>query len=93
MKALDLIDSIFARPQGYVSRDVRRITGEQLAYLRDLIEKDPEAAKVRSGQNGSLVWMPAGCGQFVLTEDTSGGKKHTLARLGGVETEKTGSLF
>ena len=92
MKALDLIDSIFARPQGYVSRDVRRITGDQLSYLKDLIEQDPERAKVRAGQNGSLVWMPTGCGQFVLTEDHAG-KKHTLARLSGVETEKTLSLF
>ena len=80
MTALDLIESIFARPQDG-PRDISRITPEQLAYVRDLVMKDPQAARVCNGQGGSLVWSPKGMYRYVLTEDTNGGKRHTLARI------------
>lgn len=92
MTAHDLIDDILARPQRG-PRDVRHITPEQLSYLRGLILKDPEAAKVRNGQGGSLVWTPAGKHKYVLTEDPTGGKRHTLTRISHIEAEGMRSLF
>ncbi len=92
MTAQDLIGGIFARSQ-QGPQDVRRISADQLRYLRDLILKDPEAAKVHNGQGGSLVWTPAGKHRYVLTEDPGGGKRHTLMRFARMEAEGQGSLF
>jgi len=94
MTAHDLIDSIFSRPSwGRGASTVRHITAEQLKYLRDLIGADPESHRARAGGPGSLVWMPAGRYKYVLTEDPTGGTKHTLSRLGGIDTSETGRLF
>lgn len=93
MTAQDLIESIFSRPQGWVSGDVRRITPDQLKFLRDLIAADPERDQVHNGQGGSLVWSPAGHRKYVLTEDPNGGKRHTLTRLSCIEASTMGSLF
>ena len=91
--AYDLIDSIFSRPQTWAGANVRSVTLDQLNYLRGLIAKDPEAAKARNGQGGSLVWAPAGKHKYVLTEDRTGGKRHTLTRLSNIESLRMGSLF
>ena len=94
MTALDLIDSIFTRtgrPCGVPN--MRGISGEQLGYLRRLIERDPESAKVHAGNRGSLVWTPEGRDDYVLTEDPLGGDKHTLMRLPKIAAEQSGSLF
>lgn len=93
MIAHDLIESIFSR-SGWraAAPNVRSITPEQLKFLRDLIAKDPESHKARAGDRGSLVWMPSGPFKYVLTEDPTGGKKHTLARLSNIAAA-SGSLF
>ena len=93
MTTFDLIDSIFSRP-GWrgAAPNVRSITPEQLKFLRDLIQKDPESHKARTGDRGSLVWMPAGPHKYILTEDPTGGEKHTLTRLSNIAAA-SGSLF
>jgi hypothetical protein len=93
MTAFDLIDSIFARPASRgMDANIRRLTPEQLGYLRGLIERDAESAAVRPGAPGSLVWMPKGRHKYVITEDARGGK-HTLARLSSIEAGRSGRLF
>jgi hypothetical protein len=81
MIASDLVDSIFSRPQLGAPPEWRRITEDQLKLLRDLIQKDPESHKARAGAPGSLVWMPTGPRKYIVTEDLTGAKKHTLTRL------------
>ena len=94
MTAFDLIDSIFTHaPWGGADRNVRRVTGDQLRYLRDLIQKDPESSKARAGAPGSLVWMPSGPHKYVLTEDPTGGQKHTLTRLSNIAAQESRGLF
>jgi hypothetical protein len=93
MVARDLIESIFSRPAWRgTPGNVRRITRDQLVYLRNLIEADPEAEAVKRGAPGSLVWMPSGRYKFVLTEDLIG-DKHTLTKLSNIVASKTGMLF
>ena len=92
MIALDLIDSIFSRGGRGAEVNMRRITREQLVYLRDLIDADLQGAAVRRGANGSLVWMPKGRHKYVICEDPRG-EKHTLARISSIEAAGTGSLF
>jgi len=91
MIALDLIESIFSRPQ-HGPPGVRRITPEQLGYLHDLILKDAQRDKARSGMGRSLVWSPAGAHKYILTEDLVG-RKHTLTRLSRIDASEMGSLF
>jgi hypothetical protein len=92
MIAFDLIESIFAWSGRGAEGNVRRITREQLVYLRDLIDNDAQSAAVRRGANGSLVWMPRGRHKYVICEDPRG-EKHTLTRLSSIEAAGTGSLF
>jgi len=93
MTPFDLIDSIFSRaPWRGMSGNQRHITRDQLVYLRDLIDADPEAAKVKRGAPGSLVWMPSGRHKYILTEDLIG-EKHTLTRLSNIAASGMGSLF
>jgi hypothetical protein len=93
MTAFDLIDSIFSRPAWRgAPGNQRHVTRDQLVYLRNLIDADPEAAKVTRGAPGSLVWMPAGRHKYVLTEDLMG-DKHMLTRLSNIEASGMGSLF
>ena len=92
MTAFDLIDSIFSRHQDGVPGNMRRVSREQLNYLRDLIGADPEGAAVTKGTAGSVVWMPSGRNKYVLTEDLIG-KKHTLTRLSNIVASETGRLF
>jgi hypothetical protein len=93
MTASGLIESIFSRPpwRGQ-SNNLRHVTREQLIYLRNLIERDPERGAMREGSPGSLVWSPDGPHKFVLTEDLVG-DKHTLTRLRNIASSETGSLF
>jgi hypothetical protein len=91
MTAFDLIDSIFSRPQ-HGPGNARRITRDQLNYLRDLIGQDPESGKVRNGAPGSLVWTPSGRHKYVVTEDLAGAK-HTLTKLSNIEASGMGNLF
>lgn len=93
MTAFDLIDSIFSRPQTGIAGNMRRVTPAQLKYLRDLIGADPEGGHVRNGGPGSLVWMPSGRHKYVLTEDPTGGDKHTLTRLSNLIGTESGRLF
>jgi hypothetical protein len=92
MTAFDLIDSIFSRPAWGVAPNVRRISREQLVYLRGLIDRDAEAGKARKGAPGSLVWMPPGPHKYVLSEDL-GGDRHTLTRLSNIAASQEPSLF
>jgi len=93
MIALDLIASIFSRPSwGAVAPNVRRVTLEQLKYLRDLIAADPEAEKVDWGPAGAIIWTPGGQWRYVLTEDSEG-RWHTLARISNIAPGGTGILF
>jgi hypothetical protein len=93
MKALELIDDIFRRPQRGADANMRRITPEQLAYVRGLIERDAERNAVTRGAPGSLIWMPKKDRyKYVVTEDASG-KKHTLTRIANLETSECGRLF
>lgn len=92
MTAFDLIDSIFARVQGGMPGNMRRITPAQLIYLRNLIDADPEGGAVTRGSPGSLVWMPAGRTKYVLTEDLRG-NKHTLTKFANIVASDTGRLF
>ncbi len=92
MTACALIADIFSRVQPGVASNIRRITPRQLAYLRLLIDADPQAAAVTRGAPGSLVWTPAGHDKYILTEDLRG-TKHTLTRLSNAAVEGNGSLF
>lgn len=91
MTALELIDDIFSRPQSGVAGDVRRITRDQVKYLRDLIEKEAPAARIQSDAPGSLIWSPAGRHRYILTEDLRG-NRHTLARESKVSSADCGLL-
>lgn len=93
MTAFDLIDSIFARVQPSMPGNVRRITEAQLKYLRDLIDADPEGSQVKRGAPGSLVWSPSGRTKYVITEDPTGGEKHTLAKFSGFQPQPHRDLF
>lgn len=93
MTARELIDDIFGRAQLGMPANMRRITGDQVKFLRDLIREDPEGGAVTRGDLGSLVWMPGGTHKFVITEDPNGGKKHTLTKLSNLVASETGRLF
>lgn len=93
MKAFELIDSIFARPARGVEGNTRRISTAQLDYLIDLIGKDDEGGAVQRGRGKSLVWMPSGRDKYVLTEDSTGGEKHTISRLANIIPTGQGRLF
>lgn len=93
MTAYELIDSIFARVQPGMPGNERRITRRQLDWLRDLIGADPEGGAVRSGGPGSLVWMPSGRTKYIITEDPTGGDKHTLVKLANLTPSAEGRLF
>jgi hypothetical protein len=71
---------------------MRRITPDQLKYLRNLIGADPEGGAITRGAPGSLIWMPMGRHKYVITEDLAG-KKHTLTRLSNITASETGMLF
>jgi hypothetical protein len=92
MTALELIDDIFSRPQLAVAVDVRRITRDQVKYLRDLIELAGPAGRIQKGAPGSLIWSPEGLYRYVVTEDLRGGR-HTLARLSNAPSAECGLLF
>lgn len=92
MTAIELIDSIFSRPQRGVAGEVRRITDPQLKYLCDLVEGDKEKSAVRAGRGRSFVWSPEGAYQYVVTENIVS-EKHTLMRVLKVIPEDTADLF
>ena len=92
MTAFDLIDSIFSRVQGGMPSNVRRVTAQQFAYLRDLIDRDPEGGAVHKGMNGSIIWMPSGRTKYVLTEDPAGSRS-TIAKLQNITASDCGRLF
>lgn len=93
MTPFGLIDSIFSRPAwGGVANNVRRISPEQLVYLRDLIDADPERGAVKRGAAGSLTWSPGGRHEYLITEDLVG-TRHTLTRISHIEAAEMGSLF
>jgi len=91
MTAFELIDSIFWRAQPGTPGNLRRITREQLNYLRDLIDKAGPSEAIKRGAPGSLIWTPAGRHKYVVTEDLTG-NRHTLTRLANVASE-SGTLF
>ena len=93
MTAHELIEDIFRRPQRGVAGNERRITMKQLVYLRDLIGQDEEGAAVKPGRGLSLVWMPSGRTKFVLTEDPTGGDKHTITKYMNLVPSGAGELF
>jgi hypothetical protein len=93
MTALELINDIFRRPQRGVDANMRRITPDQLTYVRVLIERDVERNAVTRGAPGSLIWMPTKDRyKYVVAEDLVG-KKHTLTRIANLETSECGRLF
>jgi len=91
--AHDLIYSIFSRPARGVEGNTRYISLEQLDYLVDLIGRDEGGGAVQRGRGKSLVWMPSGRDKYLVTEDPTGGKKHTLTRLSNIVPSGMGSLF
>jgi hypothetical protein len=91
MTARELIDDIFSRAQGGPGH-LRRITIEQLKFLRNLIAEDPERALIVTGAPGSLIWRPSGDWKYVLTEDLVG-KKHTLTKLHNLSASEQPRLF
>lgn len=92
--AHDLIESIFARASwGGMAGNMRRLTPDQLSFLRNLIDKDPEGGAVTRGDRGSMVWMPSGRHKYVITEDPTNGTKHTLTRLSNLVASESGRLF
>lgn len=93
MTAHGLIDEIFSRVQEGVAGNVRRITQRQFDYLRELIGQDEEGGAVRSGMNGSIIWMPSGRHKYVLTAPPPGRKLGTLTKLNNLAPSGTGSLF
>jgi hypothetical protein len=92
MTAHDLIASIFARAQGGMPGNERRITPAQLKYLRDLIGQDEEGGALASVGPGVSVWMPAGKSKFVLCEDLRG-DRHVLRRMAKMVPTGMGTLF
>jgi hypothetical protein len=75
-----------------VAVDVRRITPDQVKYLRDLIEQAGPAARIQTGAPGALVWSPEGLHRYVVTEDLRG-SRHTLVRLSKAPSADCGLLF
>jgi len=101
LTAIELIDSIFRRPQsgtvgtaamGGMTGEVRRITRDQLYYLRHLIEVDEDGNAIHRGAPGSLIWCPRGRNKYVVAEDLVG-EKHTLTQLPTLTTSAMGRLF
>ena len=90
MIAWDLIESIYARPQRELPGNVRRITGQQLKYLRDLIDRD-YPGELRADGPWRQVWPPHGAHRYALIEDPAG-KNHRREKFCGVG-ELSGSLF
>lgn len=93
MTARELIDDIFGRAQQGMPGNMRRITVDQLKFLRDLIDEDTDSGAVTRGDGGSMVWMPSGPHKYVVTEDPNGGKKHTLTKLLNLVASESGRLF
>ena len=93
MTAFDLIAQWFQKPQQGVASNLRYITMAQLELLRKLIDQDPEGGALRSGLGRSFVWAPMGRDKYVVTEDASGGRRHTIARLSDVVPAESGRLF
>jgi hypothetical protein len=91
MTAHELIDSIFARAQDGPLNE-RRITRDQLTYLKDLIGADPEGAAFGPQGPGVWVWAPSGRKKYIITEDLNG-KRHKIARLANLISTDAGRLF
>jgi hypothetical protein len=89
MTAAELIAGIFSRPQHKLPGNMRRVTIEQLHYLRDLVLAEGAA---REGTGGSLTWDSPDGRKYVLTEDRVG-DKHSLTRLVGANSAGSGTLF
>jgi len=94
MTAQQLIWDIFSRSQNIQAPDMRNLSAEQFAYLRDLIELEASAAPatLRKGESGSLVWMPPGADKYILTEYAPTGR-HSLTRLPNYGLQGAGMLF
>lgn len=69
MTAHDFIAQLYSRAQHNVAGNMRYITAPQFELLRKLIAEDPEGGAIKSGLNGGLVWMPAGCWKYALSYD------------------------
>ena len=91
MTAHGLIESIFSRPQGGPGNE-RRITPDQLSYLRNLIDADEEGGAVKEGMNGGFAWMPKGRNKYVVTVDPLRNRR-TLTRLSNLAPSDEGRLF
>ena len=91
MTALELANSILARPAwGAAPADGRRITREQLGFLRKLIAR--EGIQVWPQNAGVDEWTAPGGERFVLVEDLAW-ERHELRRAARRETEMMGRLF
>lgn len=92
MTAHHLIEDIFRRVQPGVPGHQRRLSRAQLAYLRDLIDRDEEGGALRGDGPGVTIWLPSGRWKYVLAEDLHG-ERHTLTRLGNLAPSDAGRLF
>lgn len=92
MTAFDLIDSIFSRVQTGVAGHQRRISPEQLEYLKSLIGQDPEGAAFKPNGPGEWIWAPSGRNKYLLTDGTYG-KKRMLTRMSSINATAMGRLF
>jgi hypothetical protein len=91
MTAAELIADIFSRPQERMPETMRRITGDQLRYLRGLIALE-SPSRIQYGRGRILTWTSRDNQKWLLTEDMFG-KKHSLTRLANLEGEGQASLF
>jgi hypothetical protein len=89
MTAAELIASIFSSPQHKLPGNMRRVTLDQLHYLRDLVLAEGNA---REGDGGSIAWNSIDGHKYVLTEDRVG-DKHSLTRLVRVPISGVRGLF
>lgn len=89
MTALGLAESIFSRPQNGVEWNERRITAQQLAFLRLLLERDGQ--ETRPDGPGVAVWRAPGRWSYRIAETPEG--RRTLTRIGNVAIGTSGTLF
>ncbi len=98
MTAHDLIVDIFSRSGPWdaaLPANQRALTGDQLRYLRDLINQDPEGGAQSQLSPGVVMWRPTGRHKYIVREDLTSSRKkqHAIERLTNLAPNGMGCLF
>jgi hypothetical protein len=92
MTAAQLIADIFSRPQEKMPPNMRRITEDQVKYLRGLMASE-DPARVQYGNKGVVIFIDRDSDKWMVSEDLILGKKHMLTKLANPERTGQPSLF